>query len=59
MYSFKDIDGNNISFENKNDLELELQTDIISKEITAYLVYCNGRGYQVVKSVYEALDEMN
>ncbi len=58
MNSFKDIDGKDVSFESKSDLELELQRDIISKEITAYLVCCNGCWYKVTKTVFEALDEM-
>ena len=36
--SFRDVDGNNISFENAYELELSKQTDVVTGEITAYLV---------------------
>lgn len=58
MYSFKDVRGNIIPFENKTQLHLELQTDIVSGEVTAYLVQLEDDIYQVDKKTYDAIDEM-
>ena len=54
----KDIHGENIPFEDKNQLDVELQRDIISDEITAFLVYCNDRPYEVNEQVYNAVAEL-
>lgn len=58
MKSFKDINGNNIAFENKHELSLELQTDVVTNETTAYLVNYNDGVYNVDQEVYEALDKL-
>lgn len=58
MKSFKDVDGNNIPFENKRDLYLEEQRDVVSNEITAYLVECNGYRYEVDRKTYEVLSDL-
>ena len=58
MYSFKDVNGNVIPFECKQDLSLELQKDVVSDEITAYLVVYNDHYYEVEKQTYEAIDNM-
>ena len=58
MHSFYDVHGNVISFENRAQLHLELQKDIVSGKITAYLVECDDTIYQVDKRTYDVLDEM-
>ena len=58
MNSFKDIKGNDISFESKYDLKTDLQRDIVSHEITAYLVYHGDYVYKVDKSTYEAIQNL-
>ena len=58
MYSFRDINGNDIPFESKRDLELELQKDIETDEITAYLVLCNEHAYEVTQKTYEVIENM-
>lgn len=58
MYSFTDVRGNIIPFENRAELHLELQTDIVSGDITAYLVECDDRIYQIDEKTYNAIDEM-
>ncbi|NBH15354.1 hypothetical protein D3Z36_14495 [Lachnospiraceae bacterium] len=56
MKSFKDIDGNNVSFENINELVLDLQTDIVTDDVTAYLVCVEDRTYEVSKKTYQAIE---
>ena len=58
MYSFRDINGNDIPFESKRDLELELQKDIETDEITAYLVLYNEHVYEVTQKTYEVIENM-
>ena len=43
--SFKDVNGNNIPFDNKNKLSLDKQKDVVTGEITAYLVEYNDNTY--------------
>lgn len=56
--SFKDVNGNNIPFENKNELYLEEQTDVVSGEITAYLVTYNDNTFEVNEETYTALSNL-
>ena len=56
--SFKDINGNNIPFDNKNELSLDKQKDVVTGEITAYLVYYNDYTYEVDKITYETLEKI-
>lgn len=56
--SFRDVDGNNISFENAYELELSKQTDVVTGEITAYLVENNGHLYEVSQQTFEALEAL-
>lgn len=56
--SFKDIKGNNIPFGNKNELSLDEQKDVVTGEITAYLVECNDSVYEVNKQTYDALENL-
>lgn len=56
--SFKDINGNNIPFDNKNELSLDEQKDVVTGEITAYLVYYNDYTYEVDKTTYNALENL-
>lgn len=58
MRSFKDINGNNIPFESKHDLSLDVQTDVVSNEVTAYLVEYNDSIYEVSQEVYDALENL-
>lgn len=58
MHSFKDVQGNNIPFENRSQLRLDLQKDVVSGDITAYLVECDEAIYQVDKKTYHVLEEM-
>ena len=37
--SFRDLNGNDIAFESKSDLKLDLLRDVVTKQITAFLVY--------------------
>ena len=55
MLSFKDVNGDNIRFEDKSELSLEEQRDVVTDEITAYLVIYNDYTYEVAKKTYEAL----
>jgi len=56
--SFKDINGENIRFDNKNELYLEEQTDVVSGEVTAYLVKYNDYVYEVNEKTYNALSNL-
>lgn len=56
--SFKDVNGNNIPFESKQDLNLEEQTDVVSGEITAYLVIYNDNTFEVSAETYTALSKL-
>lgn len=56
--SFKDINGNDIPFESKYDLSLDLQRDVVTKEITAYLVYYNDHTIEVNEETYNALENL-
>ncbi len=53
VHSFKAL-GKDIPFESAKDLELELQTDISTYEITAYLIEYNDITYQVSEETYNA-----
>ena len=55
MMSFRDVNGNNIPFENKHELCLDEQRDVVSGEITAYLVIYNDQTYEVDEETYQAL----
>lgn len=57
MQSFKDVDGNNIPFENLNELNLDEQTDIETGDITAYLVRIEDSIYEVSEKTYKAIEE--
>lgn len=56
MYSFETVNGDNISFENLNELGLEKQTDIATDKVTAYLISCNDRIYEVTEETYNAIE---
>lgn len=56
--SFKDIRGKDIPFDNKNELDLELQRDIVSNDVTAYLVHYNDNTYEVEEDVYKAIEKL-
>lgn len=56
MYSFEDVNGNIIPFDNLNELRLELQRDIVSDKITAYLVEKEDSVYAVSKQTYDAIE---
>lgn len=58
MYSFTDVEGKVIPFESRTQLRLELQRDIVSGDITAYLVECGDYMYQIDEKTYNAIDEM-
>lgn len=58
MYSFYDINGAVIPFENRTELSLQLQKDVVSGKVTAYLVECDDRIYQVDKKTYDVLENM-
>ena len=58
MNSFKTISGKDITFESAKDLELELQTDISTNEITAYLIEYNDITYQVSEETYNAAQKL-
>lgn len=58
MHSFRDINGENIRFEEKSDLDLRLQEDVVTGDITGYLVLYNDHIYEVDKKVYNALKNM-
>ena len=56
--SFKDIKGNNIPFDNRCELSLDKRKDVVTNEITAYLVYYNDYTYEVDKATYDALKNL-
>ncbi len=56
--SFRDLNGKDIRFEDKNELYLEEQNDVVTGEITAYLVNYNDLVYEVNKKTYEALSNL-
>lgn len=56
--SFKDVNGENIHFENKNELFLEEQNDVVTGEITAYLVTYNDHIFEVNEETYNALSNL-
>ena len=58
MNSFKTVAGQDISFESANELKLELQTDVSTKEVTAYLIEYNDNLYQVSKKTYNAVKDL-
>lgn len=55
MNSFKDINGNDIPFEDLRELDLETQTDIVTDEVTAYLVNYNDHIIEVTEETYNAI----
>lgn len=55
MYSFRDINGTDITFEDLQELVLETQTDIVTDEVTAYLVIYNDHVYKVTEETYNAI----
>lgn len=55
MYTFKDIKNNKIPFENIRDLQLSTTTDIVTDEVSAYLVEYNDGIYEVDETTYEAI----
>lgn len=56
--SFKNVDGENIHFDNRNELYLEEQNDVVTGEITAYLVTYNEHVYEVTEETYNALSDL-
>lgn len=56
--SFRDINGNDIPFDNKRDLSLDEQKDVVTGEITAYLVEYNDNTYEVNNQTYKALENL-
>lgn len=58
MRSFKDINGEDIAFEDLSELIPDLQKDIETGEVTAYLVEYNGHIIEVSESTYEKIQEM-
>ncbi len=56
--SFRDINGNDIAFESKYDLKLDLQRDVVTKQVTAYVVYYNDNTFYVNEETYKALDNL-
>lgn len=58
MNSFKTVAGQDVSFESANELKLELQTDVSTKEVTAYLIEYNDNLYQVSKKTYNAVKDL-
>lgn len=55
MYSFRDINGTDITFEDLQELVLKTQTDIVTDEVTAYLVIYNDHVYKVTEETYNAI----
>lgn len=55
MYSFRDINDNNIPFGDLQELDLETQTDIVTDEVTAYLVNYNDQRIEVTEETYNAI----
>lgn len=55
MNSFKTVGGENIPFDSVTDLKLELQKDVASNEITAYLVEYEDNIYQISETTYDAI----
>lgn len=58
MNSFKTVAGQDVSFESANELKLELQTDVSTKEVTAYLIEYNDNLYHVSKKTYNAVKDL-
>lgn len=58
MNSFKTVAGQDVSFESANELKLELQTDVSTKEVTAYLIEYNDNLYQVSEKTYNAVKDL-
>ena len=58
MHSFKTVAGQDVSFESANELKLELQTDVSTKEVTAYLIEYNDNLYQVSEKTYNAVKDL-
>ncbi len=55
MNSFKDINGKDIPFKDLRELDLETQTDIVTDEVTAYLVNYNDHIIEVTEETYNAI----
>ncbi|UEL47594.1 hypothetical protein [Terrisporobacter hibernicus] len=55
MNSFTDIKGFKVIMQDDADVEVDTITDIVSEEITDYMVYVNNKGYQASKEVYDAV----
>ena len=58
MRSFKDIDDNNIQFEDIQDLSPETSEDIETDEITAWYIYIGDHPYEVSESTYNKICEL-
>lgn len=58
MNLFKTVAGQDVSFESANELKLELQTDVSTKEVTAYLIEYNDNLYQVSEKTYNAVKDL-
>ena len=56
MKSFTDVNGNVVPFSDVSELTLELQTDIETDDVTAYLVWAEEHVYEVSKKTYQAIE---
>ena len=53
--TFTDVNGTSVEFE-KNNTDLDQNTDIVTGKISTYLVDVDGRRYEVNKENYEAIE---
>ena len=58
MRSFKNIDGDNIQFEDIQDLSPDASEDIETGKITAWYVYIGDHAYEVSESTYNKVCEL-
>lgn len=58
MHSFTDVTGTVVPFEDRNELTLDLQRDVVTGNVTAYLVHYNDHIFTVDQVTYSALESM-
>ena len=55
LLSFKNGYEANIPFNSADELSFDTRRDVVTGEVTEYLVYCDGMEQEVDKATYEAL----
>lgn len=59
MYSFRDIHGTKVVFEDIKGLELDTATDIVTEEVSNWFIYVRDQdcNYEVEQNTYETIEK--